>query len=144
MATVNIYLTFNGKCEEAFNFYKSVFGGNFNSINRYSEMPAQEGMPLTEADKNRIMHIGLPISKETMLMGADNTQGYENHTTFGNNFSIMVSGSSRDDADRIFKALSAEGQITMPIQDQFWGDYMGSLTDKFGINWLVAFEPSQQ
>ncbi len=143
MSTVNIYLTFNGTCEEAFNLYKSVFGGEFNSVNRYSEMPPQEEMPLTEADKNRIMHIGLPISKETILMGADNTQNNESHTSFGNNFSIMATGTDKADADRIFNALSAGGQITMPMQDQFWGDYMGALVDKFGINWLVTSEPSE-
>ncbi|MDR2039172.1 MAG: VOC family protein [Bacteroidales bacterium] len=141
MATVNIYLTFNGNCEKAFNFYQSVFGGEFNYVARYNEMPPQEGMPpMSEDDKNRLMHIGLPISKETILMGADNIQNYESHTTFGNNFSIMATGNSKEDADRIFNALAADGRITMAIADQFWGDYMGMLVDKFGISWLVTYE----
>lgn len=141
MATVNIYLTFNGNCEEAFNFYKYVFGGEFNSIARHGQMPPQEGMlPLSDADKNKVMHIGLPISKETILMGADNTESYESHTTFGNNFSIMVTANSKEEADGIFDALSIGGQIMMPMQEQFWGDYMGMLVDKFGISWLVDYE----
>lgn len=143
MATVNVYLTFNGTCEEAFNFYKSIFGGEFNAINRYSEIPEPESIPLTESDKNRLMHIGLPISKETILMGADNIRSNENNTAFGNNFSIMIMLDSREEADRVFKALLDGGRITMPLEEQFWGDYMGALTDKFGINWLVTYEPPQ-
>ncbi len=110
MATVNIYLTFNGNCEEVFNFYKSVFGSEFNYVGRYSEMPPREDMhPLADEDKNKIMHIGLPISKETILMGMDNTKEYEAQTTFGNNFSIMATAESREEADRLFARLSESG-----------------------------------
>jgi len=145
MATVNVYLTFNGNCEEAFNFYKSIFGGEFNYVARYNEVPPQEEIPpLSEADKNRLMHIGLPISKETILMGADNMQINESQTTFGNNFSIMATVESKEEADRVFNALAAGGKITMALEDQFWGDYMGALADKFGVNWLVTYEPPQE
>lgn len=144
MAALNIYLTFNGNCEEAFNFYKSVFGGEFTYIGRYSQMPAQEGMPpLQDEDKNRVMHVGLPISKETMLMGCDNTKENEKLTTFGNNFSVIVTANSREEADRLFNALSAEGQIWMPMKEEFWGDYFGGFTDKFGINWMISYELPQ-
>lgn len=139
MATVNVYLTFNGNCEEAFNFYKSVFGTEFNYIGRYGEMPLQEGMPLiSDEDKNRIMHVGLPISKETMLMGADNMKENEKNTKFGNNFSIMVTAGSKKEADRLFSALSNGGKIWAPMKEEFWGDYFGMLADKFGINWMIS------
>lgn len=141
MATVNVYLTFNGNCEEAFNFYKSVFGGEFNYVGKYAEMPAQEGMPtLSDDDKNRLMHVGLPISKETMLFGCDNMKENENNTIAGNNFSIMVTAESKEDADRFFNGLSAGGQIWMPMKEEFWGDYFGAFTDKFGINWMISYE----
>lgn len=140
MATVNVYLTFNGNCEEAFNFYKSVFGGEFNYIGRYHEIPLQEGMPrVSDEDKNRVMHVGLPISKETMLMGADNMKENESHTVFGNNFSIMVTPKSKAEADRFFDALSKGGRIWSPMKEEFWGDYFGMCADKFGINWMISY-----
>lgn len=143
MTTVNVYLMFNGNCEEAFNFYKSVFGGEFNYLGRYSDMPAGEGMPdLSDEDRNKVMHVGLPISKETMLMGADNTKECEEHTVIGNNFSLSVSLESREEADRVFAALSAGGQVWSPMKEEFWGDYMGMFADKFGVNWMVSCEVS--
>jgi PhnB protein len=140
MATVNIYLTFNGKCEEAFNFYKTAFGGEFSYLGRFKDMPPQDGRSLSPEDANRIMHVGLPISKETMLMGSDNTCDSDLKLLSGNNFSISVTTFSRDEADRLFNYLSDGGIITMPISLTFWGDYFGMFTDKFGINWMVAFD----
>ena len=140
MATVNVYLTFNGNCEEAFNFYKSVFGGEFTYIGRYGDMPAQEGMPpLSDEDKNRVMHVGLPVSSETILMGADNMKDNEKNTTFGNNFSIIVTAGGKEEADRFFNLLSKDGQIWMPMKEEFWGDYFGMFADKFGINWMISY-----
>lgn len=140
MKTVNIYLNFNGNCEEVFKFYKSVLGGEFNYMGRYSEMPAQNDMPkLTEEDKNKIMHVGLPISKETMLMGCDNIKEYQAHTKVGNNFSIMLSTGSREEADNMFAGLSAGGKVWSPMKEEFWGDYMGMFTDKYGVNWMVSY-----
>ena len=138
MTTINIYLTFNGNCEEAFNFYKSVLGGEFSGVNRFGEMPPMEGMPpLPESVKNKIMHISLPISKETNLMGSDSSEIFGQVTTFGNNFSVSIHTDSIEEADRLFAGLSEGGKVTMPLEKTFWGAYYGSWTDKFGVNWMV-------
>ncbi|MGQ8335016.1 VOC family protein [Sunxiuqinia sp. A32] len=143
MATVNIYLTFNGNCREAFNFYQSVFGGEFPYVGTYGEMPPQEGMPpLPEDQKDRIMHISLPISKETSLMGSDTGGEWAANYKEGNNFSISVNAESKEEADRIFGALAKGGEVSMPMDKTFWGSYFGMLTDPFGINWMVSFELS--
>ena len=140
MTTVNVYLTFNGNCEEAFNFYKSVFGGDFPYVGRFKDMPPQEGQPpVSDDDAEKIMHISLPISKETVIMGSDTAGEWATGYSLGNNFSISVSTDVKADADRLFKGLSEDGTVTMPIGDTFWGDYFGMLTDKFGINWMVGF-----
>lgn len=140
MATVNVYLTFNGNCREAFDFYKSVFGGEYPYIGTFGEMPPAEGQEMKEEDKNKIMHVTLPISAETLLMGSD--AGYEQapHLIMGNNFSISINAESRQEAERLFTGLSAGGQITMPMSDTFWGAYFGMFTDQFGINWMVNYD----
>lgn len=140
MATVNVYLTFNGNCEEAFNFYKSVFGGSFPYVGRFGEMPPQGGKPLPEADKNKIMHISLPVSNETILMGSDTGGEWASNYKPGNNFSISINALSKEEADKLFKGLSAGGTVTMPMNKTFWGAYFGMFTDKFGINWMVNFD----
>ena len=138
MTTINVYLTFNGNCEEAFQFYKSVFGGEFPYVGRFSEMPPQEGMPpLPEAHKNRIMHISLPISEQTVLMGSDTGGEWAKDFTQGNNFSISIRTETKKEADRIFSELAAGGEVSMPMQDTFWNAYFGSFTDKFGIQWMI-------
>lgn len=143
MATVSTYLTFNGNCEEAFNFYKSVLGGEFTYIGRFGEMPPQEGMPpMDEADRNKIMHVGLPIGN-TVLMGSDTGGDWASSFIQGNNFSVSVNAENKTEADRLFNGLSAGGQVTMPMADTFWGSYFGMFTDKFGINWMVSFETQQ-
>lgn len=139
MTTVNIYLTFNGNCEEAFNFYKSVFGGEFSYIGRFKDMPDSGGKPLPKEDLGKIMHVGLPISKETMLLGSDTGGEWAPYFSAGNNFSVSVTTSSKTEADRLFNGLSAGGRVTMPLEKTFWGEYFGMLTDKFGINWMVGF-----
>ena len=140
MAQVNIYLTFDGNCEEAFNFYKSVLGGEFPMMGRFGDMPPEDGMPpLADEHKNRIMHVSLPVSKETILMGSDTMPGMHEFVQ-GNNFSISVNAENREEADRIFKGLSEGGKVTMPMQDTFWGAYFGMWTDKFGINWMVNYD----
>ena len=144
MTTVNVYLTFKGNCEEAFNFYKSVLGGEFQYVGRFGEMPPQEGMQMPESDKNKIMHISLPVSKETILMGSDTGGEWAPDFIAGNNFSISVNADSTQEADRIFKGLSAGGNITMPIADTFWGSYFGMLTDKFGMHWMLNFDKNPQ
>jgi PhnB protein len=144
MTTVNIYLNFNGNCEEAFNFYKSVFGIEFSYFSRFKDMPLPEGMePLSEIDGKRIMHVAIPISKETILMGSDTGGAWRSKFTQGNNFSVSLSADSKEAADRLFKGLSASGQVIMAMNTTFWGAYYGQFTDKFGINWMISFETEQ-
>ncbi len=140
MTSINIYLNFNGNCEEAFNFYKSVFGGEFVYIGRFSEMPPMDGKGVPESDKNKIMHVSLPISKETILMGSDSLEGFGPPFVIGNNFSISINTDSVGEADRLFAALAVDGHITMPLNKTFWGAYYGMLVDKYGINWMMNVE----
>lgn len=137
MTSVNIYLTFDGDCEAAFLFYKSVFGGEFPYIGRFGEMPEMDEKPILPQDVNRIMHVSLPISKETILLGSDITSDASERFIQGNNFSISVDTASKDEANRIYAALSEGGKQIMPLMDTFWGAYFGMLTDKFGINWML-------
>lgn len=140
MATINAYLTFDGTCEEAFNFYKSVFGGDFPMVRKFGDMPPQEGMPpISDEVKNRIMHMSLPISAETVLMGSDTMPGIHDHQV-GNNISLSINTDSREEADLIFTGLFAGGKVSMPLADTFWGAYFGMWTDKFGINWMVNYD----
>jgi PhnB protein len=144
MTTVNTYLTFNGNCLEAFNFYKSVFGGEFPYIGKFKDMPPQEGSkPMSEQDGEKIMHVSLPISKETMLMGSDTGGEWAKGFSQGNNFAISITTDSKEEADRLFNELSAGGKATMPMSKTFWGSYFGMFTDKFGINWMVSFDEKQ-
>jgi PhnB protein len=138
MKTLNSYLTFNGNCEEAFNFYKSVFGGEFSYLGRFSEMPGAENVP--EGAKNKIMHISLQISKETMLMGSDASEEYGTVVSFGDNISLYIGADTHEEVKSIFEKLSAGGTITMPLDKTFWSPLFGMLTDKFGINWMVSVE----
>lgn len=144
MALVNVYLTFNGNCEEAFIFYKSVFGGDFGYIGRYKDMPPQEEKPVDSNDAERIMHVSLPISKETVLMGSDTGGEWASNFSQGNNFSISINADSKTEADKLFNGLSAGGNVTMPMNKTFWGDYFGMFTDKFGINWMISFNEEQK
>ena len=139
MKTVNIYLIFNGNCGEAFQFYKNAFGGDFEMIAKFGEMPPQEGQELSEADKEKIMHVKFPISAETVLYGSDSLTP-EQQVTFGNNFSISINVDSKNEADHLFAQLSDEGNVTMPLQDTFWGAYFGMWTDRFGVNWMVNYD----
>ena len=142
MAAINPYLTFTGNCEEAFNFYKGVFGGEFTYIGRFNEMPPQEGAtPMSEEDGNKIMHVSLPIGNN-VLMGSDTGGEWAPQAIVGNNFSISVSPDSKEDTDRMFNGLAAGGNVTMPMGDTFWGDYFGMCTDKFGINWMFSYNPN--
>lgn len=144
MATTNVYLTFNGNCEEAFEFYRSVLGGEFRYIGRFKDMPAQEGSkPMPPEDAEKIMHVSLPVSKETMLMGSDTGSEWAAGFVPGNNFSISLTVDSREEADRYFSGLSNNGKVTMPMSETFWGDYFGMFTDKFGINWMISFNTGQ-
>jgi PhnB protein len=144
MATVNIYLTFNGNCEEAFNFYKSVFGGEFPYIGRFKDMPPGEDAKLNPGEDNRIMHVSLPISKETMLMGSDTGGEWATGYLQGNNFSISITADSKEEAEKLFNGLSAGGKVTMPLAKTFWSECFGMFTDKFGISWMMSFDERKQ
>lgn len=144
MPSVNVYLTFNGNCEDAFNFYKSVFGGEFPYIGRYKDMPQDGGKPIAPEDANKIMHVSLPVGNNTMLMGSDTGGEWASNYKEGNNFSISVNADSKDQADQIFNGLANGGMVTMPMNKTFWGDYFGMCTDKFGINWMMSFNENQQ
>ncbi len=137
MNSVNIYLTFNGNCEEAFNFYKSAFGGDFDHLGRFSEMPSDQSKGMPEEHLNRIMHVSLPIGN-TVLMGSDTGGEWASDFKQGNNFSVSINADSKPEADRLFAELSAGGQVTMPLEATFWGDYFGMFVDKFGIAWMVS------
>ncbi len=138
MTTLSIYLNFNGNCEEAFTFYKSVFGGEYATLSRFSEMPPQATQePIPESLGNKIMHVSLPISKETMLMGSDVGGEWAKGFVAGNNFTISVNANKKEEVNRIFVTLATQGKVTMLLADTFWGSYFGMLTDKFGINWMV-------
>lgn len=126
MATVNTYLAFNGNCEDAFNFYRSVFGGEFAYFGRFNDMLAGDGYTLTETDKNKIMHVGLPIGSTT-LIGSDTAGDWGPKFVPGNNFSVSVNADSQEEADRLFEGLSMGGIITMPMKKTFWGAYFGML-----------------
>lgn len=131
------YLNFDGQAEEAFNFYKSIFGGEFITLQKMSDAPGSEDLP--EQEKNRVMHVALPINEHTILMASDCLPSAGHVLKKGNNMYVSVNTDSREEADRLFNGLSAGGNIEMPLDDMFWGDYFGSFTDKFGIQWMVNF-----
>lgn len=139
MAKVSTYLNFEGNTEEAFMFYKSVFGTEFAApIMRLGDVPPQPGMPPpSDADKVKVMHVELPTLGEHSLMGTDVVEGLGQSLTVGNNVHIMLQPDSRKAADGLFAALGAGGQVGMPLQDMFWGAYYGALTDKYGVHWMV-------
>jgi PhnB protein len=139
MAQINPYLNLNGNTEEAFNFYKSVFGGEFAAVMRFGETPGCDEMPIAETDKNKIMHIALPIGNSNILMATDSLESMGQTLIEGNNHSIAISAESREEADQLFNGLSAGGKAEMPMADAFWGDYFGMLQDKFGVRWMVSY-----
>lgn len=139
MAKASTYLNFDGKTEEAFGFYRGVFGTQFQGpIMRMGEAPPMPGAPeLSPAEKNLVMHVELPITGGHVLMGTDTLASRGHTLTVGSNVSIMLQPDSRAEAKRLFDALASGGTVTMPLQDMFWGDYFGSLTDRFGVQWMV-------
>jgi PhnB protein len=141
MITINPYLTFKGNCEEAFNFYSSVFGKPISHLSRLSEMPPQNGLEVPESAKNNIMHIAIQIENDFVLMGCDE---WAPNTVNGNNISLSISTGSREEADHIFSKLSQNGKVNMPMGDTFWGSYFGMLTDKYGIDWMVGYDERRE
>lgn len=142
MPKFNPYLNFNGNAEEAFNFYKSVFGGEFAAMMRFKD--TQEDGKLSDQDKEKMMHIALPLGKDTMLMATDALESMGQRLQEGNNFYISVSTDSKEEANQIFNKLSEGGKIEMALADMFWGDYFGSFKDRFGIQWMISYHPEPQ
>ena len=138
MARVSTYLNFDRKTEEAFEFYKSVFGGEFiGGLHRMGEVPAAPGQPpMPEDDRQLVMHVALALLGDHVLMGTDAPESMGFKLVQGNNVHINLEPDTRPDTDRLFAALSAGGKVEMPLQEMFWGDYFGSLCDKFGICWM--------
>ncbi len=138
MATINPYLNFNGNTEQAFNFYKSVFGNEFIEFQRFGDTPA--GDNLSETDKQKIMHVSLPIGANNHLYGTDFLESMGHKLQKGNNCSLSLSVISKPEADELFSKLSIGGVIDMPLADMFWGAYFGMCTDKFGMQWMVNYD----
>ncbi len=133
--SLSTYLTFDGNCREAFEFYRSVFGGEFESFQTFAE--ASEHMPVSGEEKDRVLHVSLPIGA-SILMGSDISSAAPPLVT-GNNFSISIEAESRKQCDELFAKLSAGGSVVMPLGDMFWGAYFGLGTDRFGINWMISY-----
>ncbi len=138
MATFNPYLNFNGNTEEAFIFYKSVFGGEFAMLQRFKDTP--EASKLSASDGEKIMHVALPIGKGNVMMATDVLEAMGQKLIVGNNFSLSINTDSEEETTKLFNALSAGGKIEMPLQKTFWGAFFGMFTDKFGIQWMINFE----
>lgn len=141
MPALNPYLNFNGNCQEAFDFYKSVFGGDFTMVARFGEMPKEyKG---GDHEDNKIMHISLPIEGGNVLMGSDVPEAMPKAPT-GSNVNLSLHPVTRAEADKLFAGLSAGGHVIMPMADAFWGSYFGMFTDKFGINWMINVDTSKK
>lgn len=134
---IDVYLNFDGQTEEAFMFYKSVFGGEFSTFQKMKDAP--DGDKLTEGEQNRIMHVSLPIKGGAVLMGTDIIPSMGHVLNKGNNINLSVQTDSKEEADKLFESLSEGGKVDMPMKEEFWGDYFGSFIDKFGISWLISF-----
>lgn len=140
MATINPYINFNGNAEEAFTFYKSVFGGEFTMIARFKDL-ANPGFEISEHEANKVMHIGLPIGTN-ILMGNDVPEVLGRTNENENRTKISINADSKEEADRLFNGLSVGGTVEMPIGDSPWGSYFGMFRDKYGIEWMVDFDPN--
>ena len=145
MAKVHAYLNFNGNCEEAFNFYKSVFNKEFIGIYRFGDMPQDPNFTLADKDKNKIMHIGMPLNDHTMLMGSDCLESFSQKAIPGTTTYIMIDVDSVAEAENIFNALSTNAQnLEMPLEETFFAERFSSLVDQFGISWMIHFEGNKK
>ena len=138
MASINTYLRFDGTCEEAFEFYRSILGGEFLTKSYFSEMPPE--YPVADHEKTRVMHMTLPVGEHHMLFGSGTSESFGGAPVVGDNFSISYTADTEDKARRIFDELSEGGAVVMPMDKTFWNSLFGMLTDKFGISWMVSFE----
>ena len=139
MASLNPYLMFPGTCEEAFNFYKSVFGGEFLTVMRMKEMPSDK--PIPDNIKEKIMHIALPMGDNPSLLGSDNMNLVEEEQNSSTgNFAVVINAESEDEAQNFFDGLSAGGKIIMPMEKTFWNSYFGMVIDKYAVQWMISYE----
>lgn len=143
MRTINPWINFNGNAEEAFTFYKSVFGGEFAKIVRFRDLASDE-FQVPEKEANKIMTIALPLGKHNMLLGNDVPEFMGQVSETENRSKIVVSAESREEADKIFNGLSAGGDVEGPIGDSPWGTYAGMFRDKYGIEWILEFDPNYE
>ncbi len=141
MALINPHINFNGNAEEAFTFYKSVFGGEFAKVMRFKDLAGTD-FKVAENEENKIMHIALPIGKYNMLMANDVPEIMGKTNENENRSKIVITAESKEEADKLFNGLSAGGQIEMPVGDSPWGTYFGMLRDKYGIEWMIDFDPN--
>ena len=143
MTKMHTYLNFAGNAEEAFDFYSSVFGGELSSLVRFKDFPL-EGVEIPAEDEDKLMHVALPIGEDDLLMASDALESLGQRLEQGNNVYVSVHPESREEADRIFAALSEGAEVEMPIADQAWGDYYGALKDRFGVQWMVNHGQPQE
>lgn len=141
MIAINPYLNFPGNTEAAFNFYKSVIGGEITMVMRFGDMPEDQ---TPETDKDKICHISLQLPNGTVLMATDALECHGQKLVSGNNFHLSLGVESKAEADRLFTELSAKGTVQMPMEDMFWGDYFGMVTDQFGTQWMISYNAGQQ
>ncbi len=139
MAVINPHINFNGNAEEAFTFYKSVFGGEFAKVIRFKDLSSPE-FPVAEKEANKIMHIALPIG-DNILMANDVPEILGRVDENENRSKISISAESKEEADKLFKGLSDGGNIEMPMEDSPWGSYFGMFRDKYGIEWMIDYDP---
>lgn len=143
MKSINPYLNFPGNSEEAFNFYKKVFGGDFaGGIFRFKDTP--DAGKLSKSDQEKVMHVALPMGNGNMIMATDALESMGFKVNFGNNFYISISAESKEEADKLFMGLSEGGKIEVPMKDESWGDYFGMVTDKFGVQWMIIYAYPKQ
>ena len=135
--SLNTYLTFDGNCRQAFEFYRSVFGGDFSAFQTFGDGPPDMGVP--EAEKGRVMHVSLPVGS-SVLMGSDSCSAFGPAPVTGTNFSISIVGQSKRHCDEMCARLSDGGSVTMPVQQTFWNAYFGTWTDRFGIHWMINYQ----
>lgn len=136
---LSTHVAYNGNCEEAFNFYKSIFGGEFDTVQRNKDIPAEAASPVKAGEEDKILHISLPIGKNSMLMGCDMPAAF-GEATRSNSFNISISTDSETDTERIYNSLLAGGKVNMPLDKTFWGAYFGMVVDKYGVQWMISYD----
>ncbi|TXC76934.1 VOC family protein [Luteibaculum oceani] len=139
MKGLHPYLYFNGNCHEAMHYYKEHIGGSFDFVGKYADMPPQAGFNVDDSNKDQIMHMTYSLPDGSKIMASDVGGEWAPNYQQGNSFSLSLGAESQEEADRIFNALSKDGKVSMPMQKTFWGDYFGTCTDKFGVNWMISF-----